>query len=270
MIEIIHTPHGQEHPYEQLPEERFPRRPLAGEPFTVGIVTRPPHAVKQVVVRASIDSAEGEGIPAERLPSWQPELEEGVGAEYLERVVQIKQDVWQAHLTAPDAGHTLTYRIEADGQPSDEYTLVGAAWQAGGGVTVNRLSDNRFEMRLEAQASGAAGVSGLPEIVGLEWLSSESCDGSRVQRVRVSFACSKNDAFFGLGERFNALNQRGNVMDVRVYEQYKSQGERTYMPIPFPLSSAGYGVYAQSSRWMQFDLASTVPDRPRIGRSACG
>ena len=42
MIEIIHSPFGQEHPYEQLPEERFPRSPLAGEPFVVGIVTRPP------------------------------------------------------------------------------------------------------------------------------------------------------------------------------------------------------------------------------------
>ena len=57
----------------------------------------------------------------------------------------------------------------------------------------------------------------------------------------------------------NALNQRGNVMDIRVYEQYKSQGKRTYMPIPFMLSSAGYGVYVESSRWMQFDL--TAPDR---------
>ena len=61
------------------------------------------------------------------------------------------------------------------------------------------------------------------------------------------------------GERYNALNQRGNVMDIRVYEQYKSQGKRTYMPIPFMLSSAGYGVYVESSRWMQFDL--TAPDR---------
>ena len=47
-ISFIHTPTGQEHPYEQLPEERFPRYPLAGEAFTVGIVTRPPGVVQSV------------------------------------------------------------------------------------------------------------------------------------------------------------------------------------------------------------------------------
>ena len=45
MIELIHTPVGIEHPYEQLPEERFPRHPLAGQTFEIGLVTRPPQAV---------------------------------------------------------------------------------------------------------------------------------------------------------------------------------------------------------------------------------
>ena len=92
----------------------------------------------------------------------------------------------------------------------------------------------------------------LPEIAAVEWLS----DG---RRVRITVACGTDEAFYGFGERYNALNQRGNVMDIRVYEQYKSQGKRTYMPIPFMLSSAGYGIYVESSRWMQFDL--TAPDR---------
>ena len=33
MVQIIHTPLGQEHPYQQLPQERFPRYPQAGQPF---------------------------------------------------------------------------------------------------------------------------------------------------------------------------------------------------------------------------------------------
>ena len=46
----------------------------------------------------------------------------------------------------------------------------------------------------------------------------------------LSFAATADEAFFGLGERFNALDQRGNVLDMRCYEQYKNQGKRTYMP----------------------------------------
>ena len=33
------------------------------------------------------------------------------------------------------------------------------------------------------------------------------------------------------------------------------------MTVTFLLSSAGYGVHVESSRWMQFDLAATRPDR---------
>ena len=53
-MQIIHNPMGQEHPYEQLPEERFPRQPLANEPFTVGIVIRPSGAAKNVRVHQRI------------------------------------------------------------------------------------------------------------------------------------------------------------------------------------------------------------------------
>src|SRR5688500_16576116 len=73
----------------------------------------------------------------------------------------------------------------------------------------------------------------------IEWLH----DGQKARRVRLTFEARPDEGFFGLGERFNALDQRGNIMDIRVYEQYKTQGKRTYMPIPFLLSSAGYGLW---------------------------
>lgn len=41
---------------------------------------------------------------------------------------------------------------------------------------------------------------------------------------------------------------------MRCYEQYKSQGKRAYMPIPFLFSSHHYGVYVDNARWIQFDL----------------
>ncbi len=113
MVEVIHTPHGQEHPYQQLPEERSPRQPLAGEPFMVGVVTRPAGAVKRVTVHQSVRD-QATVTEAIHLVGWLPALEEGVGAEYLERVTKIDQDVWQASLCAPDAGETLTYWIETD------------------------------------------------------------------------------------------------------------------------------------------------------------
>jgi alpha-glucosidase (family GH31 glycosyl hydrolase) len=258
MIQIIHTPFGQEHPYEQLPEERFPRQPLAGEPFTIGIVIRPPGVVQQVTVQTWLDGVQQTSISAQPLRDWQPELEAGVGAELIERIVHVDQDVWQAALIAPAFGQTLTYRIEADGQAGQEYTLVGEGWRAGGSATLKQVDAGTVEMHIGREATTASTTfDGLPQIISIEWLS----DGQHARRVRLTFTAAPDEAFFGLGERYNALNQRGNVMDVRVYEQYKSQGKRTYMPIPFLLSSQGYGVYVESSRWMQFDLAATSPER---------
>src|SRR5258708_8835099 len=100
--------------------------------------------VQSVVVHTSIDSGADETIEAERLTQWRPELEHGVGAEYLERIVRIEQDVWNARLVAPDDGQTLTYQIEADGVLGESYTLVGAEWRSEGSIEVNILEANRY------------------------------------------------------------------------------------------------------------------------------
>ncbi len=246
MITVIHNPIGQEHPYEQLPEERFPRQPLANERFIVGIVTRPPDAVKQVRVLSRLEDAIPQTHDAEHIVNWQPELEHGVGAEFLERIIRVEQDVWQAELIAPDEGQTLYYWVEADGITTETFTLRGSVWREAGGIVMDGASmcitpdllDNAFTE---------------PDLMRVEWLH----DGTKAHRVRLSFMCQPDERFYGLGERFNTLNQRGQIMDIRCYEQYKNHGKRTYMPIPFLLSSAGYGVWVKSTRWMQFDLAAT-------------
>jgi alpha-glucosidase (family GH31 glycosyl hydrolase) len=238
MKQVIHIPFGYEHPYEQRPEERFPRCPLAEETFTIGIVTRPPQAINSVMVMSEIDGIAQEPISANSLGGWRPELEHGVGAEYLERLEHIEQDVWQAQFTAPEFGKTLTYWLEADGIKSELFTLVGEAWQT---------NPNHIEVHNEAKTSD------FPIPIRTEYLS----NGQNIRRVRLTFTANPDERFYGLGERFNTLNQRGNIMDIRCYEQYKSQGERTYMPIPFLLSSDGYGLWVNSTRWMQFDLASS-------------
>jgi alpha-glucosidase (family GH31 glycosyl hydrolase) len=258
MITIVHTPKGQEHPYEQLPEERFPREPLAGQPFKIGIAIRPPGQVRTVDVHTRLDDAAGPTIPARRMSDWRPQLEEGVGAEFLERMVKIEQDIWQAQLTAPGHAHTLTYWIEAGGQAGPEYTLCGEAWQPEpSALSLDETNPEQLRMSIRRGQPGVAPDRGpLPPVRAVEWLT----DGERARRVRITFASAPEEAFFGLGERYNTLNQRGEVLDVRCYEQYKNQGKRTYFPVPFMLSSAGYGVYVESQRWMQFDLAVAQPD----------
>ena len=254
---IVHSPLGLEHPYEQLPEERTPRHPQANQPFTVGIATRPAGLAQQVQVNVSIDGVAQESVAAKRIDGWQPELEDGVGAEYLERLVRIEQDVWQVSLTMSDIGQMLSYTIEADGQHIGPFEIKGEAWQTGGSPSVDH--SGIICLRRDAPTMPATPTaSDLPEIISIDWLS----DGQRARRVRIEVRSHPGDGFYGLGERFNALNQRGQVLDIRCYEQYKNQGKRTYMPIPFLLvwnaeHGSGYGLHINSSRWMQFDLAAS-------------
>lgn len=237
MLEILHNPKGQQHPYEQGAEERFPREPLAGEKFTIGIVTRPPGAAKSVKVYTHPPAV---AVDALLQADWQAKLEEGVGAEFLDRLVRVEQDVWHAELTAPPVGKKLHYWIESEGQRTADFILHGETWQ------ISVLPDNRIRQIF----NGGKPAASLEKI---EWLT----DGSRARRVRLTFTATPDEAFYGLGERYNALNQRGEILDVRCYEQYKNQGKRTYMPIPFLLSSRNYGLFVNSSRWMQFDLTAS-------------
>jgi len=97
----------------------------------------------------------------------------------------------------------------------------------------------------------------LREADSMEWLVGES--GRRL-RVRQTFGSPSDEGFYGYGERYNALNQRGNTLDVRVFDQYKNQGKRTYLPVPFFVSSRGYGLYLATNRHVDYDLAASTPD----------
>ena len=76
-------------------------------------------------------------------------------------------------------------------------------------------------------------------------------------------ALQDDETFVGFGERFNALDQRGRILDAAVYEQYKNQGNRTYLPVPFFISNQGYGCLVEGTGYVSYDLGRTVPDRWR-------
>ncbi len=83
----------------------------------------------------------------------------------------------------------------------------------------------------------------------------------RLEAIRLNFSAKPLD-FYGLGERFDHLNQRGLSPDIRVYEEYKNQGSRTYFPIPFGFSPQGFGLYLDTSAYAHFFL-------PENGPAAC-
>lgn len=82
--------------------------------------------------------------------------------------------------------------------------------------------------------------------------------------IKIRFNADEKEAFYGFGERYNCLNQRGNTLDIYVYNQYKDQGKRTYMPVPYFVSSKGYGIYLNGSTYMEFDMCESFKDQYSI------
>lgn len=86
-------------------------------------------------------------------------------------------------------------------------------------------------------------------------------DGSgRVYKARLNFALQEGERTFGMGERYTRMEYRGCTVDNYVYNEYRSQGLKTYMPVPFYMSSAGYGLYLDTTLYSKFHFGSTLSD----------
>jgi len=95
----------------------------------------------------------------------------------------------------------------------------------------------------------------------LRWLT----DGSgQIHEVEWSFATPPDEQFWGGGERFDRIARRGTVIDNTVFNQYRDQQDRTYIPVPFLISSRGYGLYADTARIGCMDVAQSAADRLRL------
>ena len=96
--------------------------------------------------------------------------------------------------------------------------------------------------------------------------------GSGVTSVEVSFAARRGERYLGFGERSNAVDQRGRSVENYVAEGPFEKDERaavpafvppwgfhpradaTYFPMPWLLSTAGYGVLVDNAETSEFHL----------------
>ena len=113
-----------------------------------------------------------------------------------------------------------------------------------------------------------------PGVVAVE----ASVGGADVAAVGIGFAALADERFLGFGERSNAVDQRGNDVEVFVGEGpfqqeerpfisafvppqgYHARDDATYFPLPWVLSTAGYGLLLDNAENSLFHLASERGD----------
>lgn len=57
---------------------------------------------------------------------------------------------------------------------------------------------------------------------------------------------------YGMGEKYDALNQKGRSVTNRVEEKFCFQGEKTYCPAPFFWTDSGFGLYVDTREVTRF------------------
>lgn len=107
-----------------------------------------------------------------------------------------------------------------------------------------QFRNEALDLTIEQVAAGALALTWAPR------------DGN-LHAFRLRLMSDDQTAYYGTGERFQALNQRGFVLPIRVDDRYGNKGVGSHKPVPFFLSSRGFGVWVDSFATGTFDLSGT-------------
>lgn len=243
---IRHRPYGSGHPYSTDTEQRSPAVPEAGSAVTLGVRTGGPIAsvscelawlgddgvesVETLDLTPVARSSRGQTVDGGHLASAQARLARGVGG-------------WQVVVPDVRAGGLYRYRFTAlNGDAGVErtrwFTFRAAEWHEAD-AAITSIGTSRV-------------VPGSVSVLH---------DGERAVRIRFSMPLGAAEHVTGLGERFDALDHRGEHVDSVVFEQYKNQGaeRKTYLPMPFAhvVGGDGWGFHVRTSRRCWFDFGQS-------------
>lgn len=245
---ITHRPHGSGHPYRFELDQRVPPRPGAGEEFEIRALADPD--ITEVTAEFS-DGTRVQAIQAD------PE--------------QLLQDIGPFPAKKSADGHLASAaeasRLNANARvwvvrsiidKRAEYKLTGRR----GAEIITTDTFGVDPLRWTADSVGAVQVDGdAPTRLDTDAIMWQVGSDGPV-KVRFRLRLDPGQHIIGLGERFATLDHRGEVLDAVVFEQYKHQGRRTYLPVPMAAVVGGdhWGFHVNTTRRTWFDLGAADPD----------
>ena len=115
---------------------------------------------------------------------------------------------------------------------------------------VNLLSELHITPKVDAiQRMGEAD---LP--ISEQDITAELVDG----KTYIRFPLEKDEKIFGLGLNFKTVEQRGRIMRLHVDHYGGTDDGRTHAPVPFFVSSRGYGALINSARYIDVWCGTSV------------
>ena len=253
---IRHRPAGRGHPYLVEPDQRVPLRPVVGESFELRATT----GAEASCVRAELEARgkrwlvdavrRGPAIP-EVVSDYgvtAPRVGEGHLSDAVARLGEQRGRIsWSVAVPALEPGQRLRYRFLDDASRTRWFEVDAYTWQPHRGCfhVITDADDVRSRI--------------VQDSVG--WL----VGGGMAYRARFALRLEPGERVVGFGERFDGLDQRGKLVDVAVFDQYKGQGARTYLPMPYAIVvGGGFGFHVDTGHRVRFDVGCTDPDRMHV------
>ena len=105
-------------------------------------------------------------------------------------------------------------------------------------------------------------MGSAPFPLPFEKIQIEAVDG----KTYIRFPLEEEEQIFGFGLNFKTIYQRGRIFQLHVDHYGGTDNGRTHAPVPFYVSSRGYGVFINSSRYLTVYAGTAVrkesPDAP--------
>ena len=164
---------------------------------------------------------------------------------------------------------TLGFR---DGTVWRHATRILSERRHGTGVAATLATNDPLGRRIEVVLTPQR-----PGVIRLR--ASLSGSSASVTALGIGFDARPAERYLGFGERSNAVDQRGNVVESYVGEGaypaaerpiiaafvppwgYQQRDDATYFPVPWLLSTAGYGVLVDNTETSYYRLASDAQRR---------
>lgn len=84
-------------------------------------------------------------------------------------------------------------------------------------------------------------------------------------KTYLRFPLDKKEQLYGFGLNFQTVHQRGKILELHVDHYGGKDNGRTHAPVPFYVSSRGYGVFVNSARYLKIFAGSAVKsDGPNV------
>jgi alpha-D-xyloside xylohydrolase len=139
--------------------------------------------------------------------------------------------------------------IETGGREFQIGQVLSSTPLANGIEVVQKLGTKQIRAQLTSPSQGVIRY----EVV--DW------SGLVPDNISLSSASNGQEHFYGFGERFNRLDQAGNVVDILTFDNPGNKGDRSYKVAPWFVSTRGYGLHLDSTARCTFDMRAAARAR---------